>query len=192
MSDNDLQSRLARVQLLLLDVDGVLTDGGVTWGNDGIEQKTFHIRDGLGLRLWQRAGGRTGIVTGRSSHVVQVRAEELGISIVRQGIDDKLGAASTIVSECGLAWEQVAFVGDDLPDLPVILRCGVGIAVADACAEVRTAAALVTSLAGGRGAVREVVERLLGARGVWESLVARYAAAATSADGPHPPAPAAG
>lgn len=171
----DADRRLAQVQLLLLDVDGVLTDGGVTWANDGIELKTFHIRDGLGLRLWQRAGGRAGIVTGRSSHVVQLRAAELGIGIVRQGIDDKLQAAAAILAECGLAWEQAAFVGDDLPDLPVIRRCGVGVAVADACAEVREAATLVTSAAGGRGAVREVIERLLRARGVWDGIVSRYA-----------------
>jgi len=103
-----LRDRLARVQLLLLDVDGVLTDGGVTWTNDGIEQKTFSIRDGLGIRLWQQAGGRTGIITGRSSRVVQLRAEELGIAIVRQGIGDKLEAATAVLAEQGLDWEQAA------------------------------------------------------------------------------------
>jgi len=172
----DLERRLARVQLLLLDVDGVLTDGGVTWSNEGVEAKTFHIRDGLGLRLWQRSGCRAGIVTGRSSHVVQLRAEELGIGIVRQGVDDKLEAAAAIVAECGLSWEQTAFMGDDLPDLPVVMRSGVGLAVADACPEVRAAAALVTGLPGGRGAVREAIERMLRARGSWEAIVARYAA----------------
>jgi YrbI family 3-deoxy-D-manno-octulosonate 8-phosphate phosphatase len=172
----DIDHRLARVQLLLLDVDGVLTDGGVTWGNDGIEHKTFNIRDGLGLRLWQRSGCRAGIVTGRSSRVVQLRAEELGIDIVRQGVEDKLAAAAGIVAECGLAWEQVAFIGDDLPDLPVVLRCGVGAAVADACPELVAAADLVTRLPGGRGAVRELIERLLGARGGWSPIVSRYAA----------------
>jgi YrbI family 3-deoxy-D-manno-octulosonate 8-phosphate phosphatase len=171
----DLERRLARVQLLLLDVDGVLTDGGVTWSNEGVEAKTFHIRDGLGLRAWQRVGCRAGIVTGRSSHVVQLRAEELGIGIVRQGVEDKLQAAAAIVAECGLSWEQTAFMGDDLPDLPVVMRCGVGLAVADACAEVRAAAALVTTLPGGRGAVREAIERMLRARGSWEAIVARYA-----------------
>ena len=176
-NSTDLDRRLAAVQLLLLDVDGVLTDGGVTWSNDGVEQKTFNIRDGLGLRVWQRAGCRAGIVTGRSSHVVQLRADELGIDLVRQGVDDKLAAVAEIMSESGLAWEQVAFMGDDLPDLPVIMRCGVGIAVADACAEVRAAASVVTSLPGGKGAVREAIERMLRARGGWEAIVARYAAA---------------
>jgi 3-deoxy-D-manno-octulosonate 8-phosphate phosphatase (KDO 8-P phosphatase) len=173
---SDLDRRLARVQLLLLDVDGVLTDGGVTWNNQGIESKTFHIRDGLGLRLWQRAGGRTGIVTGRSSHVVQLRAEELGIQFVRQGVEDKLAAAAAVVAECGVSWEQTAFVGDDLPDLPVVARCGVGVAVADACPELVAAATTVTRLPGGRGAVRELIERMLRARGSWDAVVARYAA----------------
>ncbi len=171
----DLDARLARIQLLLLDVDGVLTDGGVTWTNEGIEEKTFHIRDGLGLRLWGRAGLRAGIVTGRASRIVQVRAEELGIRIVRQGVEDKLSTAAAIVAECGVSWEETAFVGDDLPDLPVILRCGLGVAVADACPDVRKAARLVTTLGGGRGAVRELIERLLRARGGWDSIVSRYA-----------------
>jgi YrbI family 3-deoxy-D-manno-octulosonate 8-phosphate phosphatase len=171
-----LRDRLARVQLLLLDVDGVLTDGGVTWTNDGIEQKTFSIRDGLGIRLWQQAGGRTGIITGRSSHVVQLRAEELGIAIVRQGIGDKLEAATAVLAEQGLAWEQAVFIGDDLPDLPVVMRCGVGVAVADACPELVAAATLVTQRPGGRGAVREVIERLLKARGSWDAIVGRFAA----------------
>ena len=182
-TSTDLDRRLAAVQLLLLDVDGVLTDGGVTWSNDGVEQKTFNIRDGLGLRVWQRAGCRAGIVTGRSSRVVQLRADELGIDLVRQGVDDKLAAVAEIMSESGLVWEQVAFMGDDLPDLPVIMRCGVGIAVADACAEVRAAASVVTSLPGGKGAVREAIERMLRARGGWEAIVARYAAAQPAVPG---------
>jgi YrbI family 3-deoxy-D-manno-octulosonate 8-phosphate phosphatase len=174
-SSAELDRRLARVQLLLLDVDGVLTDGGVTWNNQGIEAKTFHIRDGLGLKLWQRTGCRAGIVTGRASHVVQLRATELGIGIVRQGVEDKLATTATILAETGVSWEETAFIGDDLPDLPVIAKCGVGIAVADACVDVRSAAAIVTQLPGGKGAVREVIERLLRARGSWDSIVARYA-----------------
>ena len=170
---DELERRLARVQLLLLDVDGVLTDGGVTWNNQGIESKTFSIRDGLGIKLWQQAGGQTGIVTGRSSHVVQLRAAELGIGIVRQGVADKQDTVAGILAEVGRSWEETAFVGDDLPDLGVIARCGVGIAVADAAAEVRAAAALVTQLPGGRGAVREAIERMLTARGGWEAIVAR-------------------
>ncbi len=169
-----LQERLAQVRLLLLDVDGVLTEGGVTWTNEGVEQKTFHIRDGLGIRLWQVAGGRTGIVTGRASHIVQRRADELGIEFVRQGVEDKLATTAAILAECGTSWEQAAFVGDDLPDLAVMMRCGVGVAVANACPEVVEAAALVTRQPGGQGAVREVIEQLLKARGSWEGIVRRY------------------
>ncbi len=169
-----LHQRLAAVQLLLVDVDGVLTEGGVTWTNEGIEQKTFHIRDGLGIRLWQRAGGRTGIVTGRASRVVDRRAEELGIAIVKQGVEDKLATTAALLAECGVPWEQTAFVGDDLPDLAVMMRCGVGVAVANACPEVIEAATLVTRLEGGQGAVREVIEQLLKARGAWEAIVRRY------------------
>ena len=168
--DVDLEARLARVELLLMDVDGVLTDGGVTLGADGVERKTFHIRDGLAVKLWQQAGCRAAFVTGRSSRAVELRAVELGIPIVRQGVADKLAAASEIVAACGVPWERTAFIGDDLPDLAVVRRCGVGVAVADACPELVQAAAVVTRLPGGRGAVRELVERMLRARGAWDAL----------------------
>lgn len=180
---SDLGERMSRIRILLLDVDGVLTDGGVTWQNDGIEQKTFNIRDGLGIRLWARSGGQVGIVTGRSSHVVELRARELGIEIVRQGVDDKPQAVAGILDEFGVAPEEAAFVGDDLPDLAVIRSCGMGFAVADACEEVRDAADVVTTARGGRGAVREVVEMLLKARGSWDAIVRRYAAGSLEARG---------
>ena len=108
---------------------------------------------------------------------MQLRAEELGIGIVRQGVEDKLAVAGAIVAECGLSWEQTAFIGDDLPDLPVVMRCGIGAAVADACPELVAAAHVVTHRPGGRGAVRELIERMLAARGVWAPIVDRYAAA---------------
>lgn len=171
---DDLDDRLRAIRILLLDVDGVLTDGMVTWDNNGIEQKAFHIRDGLGIKLWAKSGGLTGIVTGRSSHVVAVRAGELDIGIVRQGVGDKKAAVEAILQEQGLDWSEAAFVGDDLPDLACVMACGIGIAVADACRELREAADLVTVAGGGRGAVREVVERMLQARGVWEASVRRY------------------
>jgi 3-deoxy-D-manno-octulosonate 8-phosphate phosphatase (KDO 8-P phosphatase) len=106
--------------------------------------------------------------------VVQLRAEELGIGIVRQGVEDKLETTAAILAECGVAWEQTAFVGDDLPDLAVMMRCGVGVAVANAAPEVIEAAAIVTRLSGGQGAVREVIEQMLKARGSWEAIVRRY------------------
>jgi YrbI family 3-deoxy-D-manno-octulosonate 8-phosphate phosphatase len=105
---------------------------------------------------------------------VQLRAEELGIGIVKQGVEDKLETTAAVLAECGVTWEQTAFVGDDLPDLAVIMRCGVGVAVANACPEVIEAAAIVTRLPGGQGAVREVIEQLLKARGSWEAIVRRY------------------
>ena len=170
----EIEARLARIRLLLLDVDGVLTDGSVAISSAGDEIKTFHVRDGLGLRVWQQAGGLVGIITGRSSRALEIRAGELGVGIVRQGVTDKLGTAAEILGICGVGWDETAFVGDDLPDLPVVARCGVGVAVADACDELKSAAAIVTVLPGGRGAVREVVEQLLRARGEWESAVAGY------------------
>ena len=173
-SETDLEDRLRGIRMLLLDVDGVLTDGMVMWDNNGIEQKAFHIRDGLGIKLWAKSGGLTGIVTGRSSHVVEVRAGELDIGIVRQGVTDKKAAVQAILEEHHLAWSETAFVGDDLPDLACVMACGIGVAVADACLDLRQAADLVTTAGGGRGAVREVVERLLRARGVWEASVRRY------------------
>lgn len=169
-----LQSRLARVRLLLLDVDGVLTDGAITFTASGDEAKTFHVRDGVGLRVWQEAGNAVGIVTGRSSAPVARRAAELGIAHVRQGVGDKVAAAGEILAACGASWDETAAIGDDLPDVALALRAGVSFAVADACAELRAAATLVTALPGGRGAVREAVERLLVARGGWEAAVARY------------------
>jgi len=163
------------VELILCDVDGVLTDGGIVFDNQGIETKQFHIRDGLGIRLWQRAGYQLGIVTGRSSHIVKLRAAELGIQEVRQGAESKLPAAREIWEKLGLSPKQVCFIGDDLPDLSTVREVGLGVAVADAVPEVIQAADHVTRLAGGRGAVREVVEMILKAKQRWSELVERYA-----------------
>jgi YrbI family 3-deoxy-D-manno-octulosonate 8-phosphate phosphatase len=171
-----LAERCAAIRLLLTDVDGVLTDGGVLLDNQGVESKCFNIRDGLAVRLWQHAGGHAGIVTGRSSHVVKLRAAELDLEVVRQGVKDKLAEVEAIAASLGLQPEQLAYVGDDLPDVPAIRYAGLGIAVADAPEEVRNAADYVTSVAGGRGAVREVVELLLKNTGRWESVIEIYMA----------------
>lgn len=170
----DLPARAAAVELLLLDVDGVLTDGSVVYADDGTELKRFHVRDGSGLKLWRAAGKRAAIVSGRRSVAVERRAAELGIAPVLQGRDDKLAALAEVLSATGLRPEQVCAVGDDLPDLPVLRRCGLAVAVADACPEVRATAAHVTTTAGGRGAVREVIEWLLKSGGRWDELIARY------------------
>lgn len=170
----ELADRCRRIELILSDVDGVLTDGGIWYDNQGVELKGFHIRDGLGIKLWQRAGFRFGVLTARTSHIVKLRTGELGIDIVRQGFEDKLPVAEEIARTCGLAAEQVCYIGDDLTDLPVIRFAGLGAAVADAVAEVRAAAALVTTLPGGRGAVRELIETILKAKGRWEEGIQRY------------------
>lgn len=163
------------IELILVDVDGVLTDGSIVFDNEGIEIKRFHIRDGMGVRLWQKAGGRFGIITGRNSHIVNLRAGELGIEIVRQGTEMKLTAAREILAEWGLTPEQLCYVGDDLPDMSAVRFAGLGVAVNDACEEVRQAADYVTSAAGGHGAVREVVELILKAQRRWDDLVQTYA-----------------
>lgn len=171
-----LSERCQTIELILTDVDGVLTDGGVIFDNRGIESKRFHIRDGLGIKLWQRAGGKFGIITGRSSHVVELRAAELGIDLVRQGADDKLTAARDIFCELNLQPEQVCYIGDDLPDLSLAQQVGLAVAVADACAELRAVAHQVTEAAGGEGAVREVVELILKAQQRWAELIRPYGA----------------
>jgi 3-deoxy-D-manno-octulosonate 8-phosphate phosphatase (KDO 8-P phosphatase) len=163
-----------RIELILSDVDGVLTDGGIWYDNQGVELKGFHIRDGLGIKLWQRAGFRFGLLTARASHIVKLRAGELEIDIVRQGFEDKLPAAQEIFRECRLTPEQVCYVGDDLTDLPVMRVVGLGVAVADASPEVRAAATYTTQLPGGRGAVRELIETILKAKSRWEDAIQRY------------------
>ena len=169
-----LEDRCRNIELVLSDVDGVLTSGGIVFDNQGIESKEFHIRDGLGIRLWQRAGFRFGILTARTSHIVRLRAVELGIDIVRQGFEDKLPVAQQLIAQQGLQMEQVCYIGDDLSDLPVIRRVGLGVAVSDAANEVRSAADWVTETAGGRGAVRELIETLLKAKNRWDDLIRRY------------------
>jgi len=170
----NIDDRCRKIELIFSDVDGVLTDGGVLYDNQGIEIKKFHIRDGLGIRLWQKAGFKFGVLTARTSHIVKLRAAELNIEIVRQGFEDKLPVAKEAVDELGLSPDQVCFIGDDLTDLPVMQYGGVGSAVADAAAEVRDAADYVTNSPGGRGAVREVAELLLKSKNRWEDLIRGY------------------
>jgi len=171
-----LDERCQPIELILSDVDGVLTDGGIIFDNHGIESKRFHIRDGLGLKLWQRAGYRCGLVTGRNSHIVRLRATELGIDLVRQGVEDKWPAIRKIIEELKLTPEKVCYLGDDLPDLPVVRAVGLGVAVADACEEIRQAAHFVTQARGGEGAVRETVETILKAQQRWAGMIQKYQA----------------
>lgn len=172
---SDLVARAAKIELLLLDVDGVLTDGRIVYADDGTELKLFHVRDGSGLKFWHLAGNRSAIVSGRSSKAVERRAAELGVSPVLQGRSEKLPAFEAVLAETGLSADRVCAIGDDLPDLPVLRRAGLSVAVADACPEVRAAASHVTTAPGGRGAVREAVEWLLKLQGRWDELVSRHA-----------------
>lgn len=160
------------IELLVLDVDGVLTDGSITYAADGSELKTFHVRDGSALVYWRKLNKRVAIITGRRSRALEVRAGELGIDWVRQGVSDKRSAFQSLLEETGVAPSRVAAIGDDLPDLPVLRSCGLPIAVGDACPEVVAIARYVTKARGGRGAVREAVEMLLTAQGLWQTLVA--------------------
>jgi 3-deoxy-D-manno-octulosonate 8-phosphate phosphatase (KDO 8-P phosphatase) len=170
----DLAARAAAVELLLLDVDGVLTDGRVTYTDAGDEIKRFHVRDGSGLKIWQSLGLRAAVISGRTSRAVERRAKELGLAPVIQGRSDKLPAFRDLLAELDLHPAQVCAVGDDLPDLPVLSRCGLSVAVADACPEVRAVAYHTTSAVGGAGAVREAIEWVLKLRGQWAGVVERF------------------
>lgn len=165
---------LSEIKLLLLDVDGVLTDGRIVYDHHGVEIKAFDVKDGHGIKMVQRAGIEVGIITGRTSEVVNVRARELGISIVHQGAKDKLLPYLQVLVGRGLVDEQVAYVGDDIVDLPILRRVGFAVAVADAVDDVKPLVDYVARRPGGRGAVREVCDLLLKNSGAWSEITARY------------------
>lgn len=170
-----------RIRLVALDVDGVMTDGGIYLGatdsGERVELKRFDIQDGLGIRLMQEAGITIAIVTGRESHAVRLRAEELGVAEVHQDNSAaKLNILGDILERLSIDWSEVAFVGDDLPDLSVLKRVGLPVAVGNATADARAYAAWTATREGGRGAVREFAEALLTARGEWAERVLAYVA----------------
>lgn len=165
----DPAQRAAQVRMLVLDVDGVLTDGRLYYSNSGDEFKAFNIKDGLGIKLLQRAGVRVAIITGRVSEIVNRRAAELGIEDVVQGREDKRAALLELCQREGLTLEDCAYMGDDLPDLGAIVAAGLGMTVADGSAAVREAADWQSPSCGGAGAVREACEFILSARGDWLS-----------------------
>ena len=171
LSRQELRARALGVSWLLLDVDGVLTDGRLYYGLEGEELKAFHVRDGLGLRLAQKAGLSVGLLSGRTSKAVERRARELDLEIVGLGSGDKGVSLTEFLAELGLEHSQVAYAGDDLPDLPVMRRVALSFAPADAAAEVRAVADVVAERAGGNGAVREIVELLLRARDQWQTVL---------------------
>lgn len=173
MSDK-AKADLRKIKLLVLDVDGVMTDGGIIVNGDGSESKRFCVRDGHGIRMWRRAGLKVVLLSGRVSSPTSKRAEQLEVDDCLEGCHFKLAAIQELVEKMGLEASEVAFVGDDLPDLPVIRYAGFGAAVANAVEEVRREADYVTRRAGGDGAVREVIEYILKESGRWGEEVKRY------------------
>ena len=166
-----MTDRLSKIELVLLDVDGVLTDGRIIWDANGTEIKFFNVKDGHGIKLLQRAGIQVGIITGRTSPVVDLRAKELGISLVYQGSLRKQDSYDDIKRITGLSDHQIAYMGDDVIDVPVMRRVGFAAAPSDALPEALAVADLVTSRCGGMGAVRELCDLILKCRGDWDRLV---------------------
>ena len=159
-----IRRRIERIKLLILDCDGVLTDGRLFFGPTGEELKVFFVRDGQGLVEWHKAGGHTGIISGRNSPIVEMRAKQLGVEFIFQGRKEKISAFNELIAAAGVSAEEAAFVGDDTPDADVFPLVGLAVAVGDAHPAVKNAAHLVTDAAGGRGAVREVIDLLLEGR----------------------------
>ena len=166
----DLHTKLARIKLLLCDVDGVLTDGTVSIGS-GTESKRFNIQDGLGLRLLQKHGVKVGWISNRSSAATRQRAEELKVDHLHQQPGNKADAAARVLEKEGLTWEEVCYIGDDIVDLGVMARAGMAVAVSNAVLVVRDAAQYITTQPGGQGAVREVAEMILKAQNKWPAIV---------------------
>jgi 3-deoxy-D-manno-octulosonate 8-phosphate phosphatase (KDO 8-P phosphatase) len=170
----DILERAARIRLVVFDVDGVLTDGALFLGDDGQEYKAFHSRDGHGMVMLQESGVQLAVITGRRSEVVRIRMEGLGVAHVYQGRRFKLPAYEELKASLDLADDLIAYVGDDVVDLPVMRRVGLAIAVADAHPLVRQHAHWSTSAGGGRGAAREVCELIMTAQGTLDAVTARY------------------
>ena len=162
------------IRLLVLDVDGVLTDGSLILGPEGQEYKLFSSKDGAAIKWWLRSGRQMAWISGRESPVVLRRAQELGVRYVHQRVLDKLPVYDRLLDELDLPRDKTAYIGDDLVDLPIMSCCGFAIAVADAMDEVQAAADLVTKRPGGRGAVAEAVRFLLQSSGDWKAVMARY------------------
>ena len=174
MMDTEIQSRAAKIKLFLMDCDGVLTDGRIWVLEGGEDQKAFNTRDGLGLELLHRAGLKSGVISGRVSSALTRRAEKLGMSYVRQGCEDKEQAFAEILADAGVTNDEVAFAGDDLNDVPLMLQSGLALAVADASADTRAHAHYITEAPGGPGAVREAVELILKSQGKWDEALRHY------------------
>lgn len=169
-----IQTKLKKIKLLLLDVDGILTDGSILYTDRGEEIKTFNAKDGLGIKLLINAGIKVGIITGRQSRALTSRCKDLGIDLVFDGIQNKINALETILKHTNISNEETAFAGDDLPDLPVMKRVGLSFTVPDASCHVIDRADIITVLKGGHGAVREICEDILKAKNLWEKTMADF------------------
>ncbi len=173
-SITELKERAKKIKLLILDVDGVLTDGKIIYDSEGREIKAFDIHDGHGIRLLHDAGIRTAIITGRQSKVVGIRTAELGITDIYQKARDKNSVYQELLNKYELKDENAAFIGDDLIDLPILKSVGLSVAVANAVDEVKEYAHMVTKKMGGEGAVREVIDFIIKTQGKWDRLMERY------------------
>jgi 3-deoxy-D-manno-octulosonate 8-phosphate phosphatase (KDO 8-P phosphatase) len=174
--NSDRRTRAERcraIELLVLDVDGVLTAGAITYQDIGGEFKSFHVRDGAAIKCWHGTGKKAAILTSRTSKAVERRAKELGVNHVLQGAEDKSLGFRGLLEDIRLSAEQVCAVGDDLADVPVLQQCGLAIAVADACPEALATAHYITRLNGGCGAVREAIELILHCQGTWPGCESR-------------------
>jgi 3-deoxy-D-manno-octulosonate 8-phosphate phosphatase (KDO 8-P phosphatase) len=174
MNDQLIIDKFKKIKLLLLDVDGVLTDGSIIYDDAGSQIKAFNVRDGLGIRLLMLSGVQVGIATGRRSKALLHRCENLGISLILDGLSTKTDVLSTIYQQTGFLPDEIAFIGDDLMDLPLMKKTGVSIAVADAHELIRLHADMVTHASGGKGAVREICETILKARNQWDTVIKRF------------------
>lgn len=171
-----MNEKAQAVRLMIFDVDGVMTDGGLHYSDAGDEIKVFHTLDGLGMKLLKDSGVRLAIITGRTSKIVQRRVQELGIDFLYQGVHNKLEAFQQLLAEAGVTAEQCAYMGDDIVDLPVMRRVAFAVAVPDSPELVRSHADYVTGWAGGRGAVREACEVIMQAQGTFDAAMAPYLA----------------
>lgn len=174
IDNTPIEARAKAVRMIVFDIDGVLTDGSLFFGDDGQEYKAFNSLDGHGIKMLRATGVEAGIITGRTSKVVLHRARNLGITRIFQGAEDKLEAFESLLRELALSPEQIAYMGDDIVDLPVLKRCGLAVTVPNAPTEVKTRCHLVTQAGAGRGAAREVCELIMRAQGSWAAQLALY------------------
>lgn len=174
LSHTQLVKQARRLGLLILDVDGVLSDGQLYFGNQGEELKAFNSLDGQGIKMLQASGVSVAIITGRTSKIVAQRAQQLGIELVFQGREDKLAALNELTQQLKLDWAEMAYMGDDLPDLSAIIKVGLGITLPNAASTMALHSQYITKRCGGQGAVREVCELIMQAQGTWDTALAPY------------------